>query len=268
MICFYNPLFVDVLILDPAFWYEDYPIALIGRRQSPINIATERCILNNKQMELSPGLTLSYPSLFSGLKVRNPKDDTYFGWRVDVPYDFGDQTGACFSTREASCSFLNSSLYISSAWRRTTQPSLQVGAIPWSLGEKLLVWFRAYYRRETLLCWGEFMFYQKHYCTCIAHGWPNWLANWLPSAYSFTLFIGIVNSIPRHDKLQFPKTDSPWLPFSSKRRKTLSPVPNWSPLKQFATWWLPSSIKVLPRPSRSHWTYSSSFLRIVLIGPT
>lgn len=79
-------------ISHPAFWYEDYPISLIGRRQSPINIATDHCILNSQQMKLSPELVLSYPASFNGLKVRNPKDDTYFGWRVDVPYDYADQT--------------------------------------------------------------------------------------------------------------------------------------------------------------------------------
>lgn len=80
-------------LIDPAFWYEDYPISLVGRRQSPINIASEKCILNNKQMKFSPELELSYPPLFGDLKLRNPKDTTYFGWRVDVPYDYGDQTG-------------------------------------------------------------------------------------------------------------------------------------------------------------------------------
>lgn len=76
----------------PAFWYEDYPISLIGRRQSPIHIATDQCILNNTHMHLKPELNLSYPSLFNGLQIRNPKDQSYFGWRVDIPYDFADKT--------------------------------------------------------------------------------------------------------------------------------------------------------------------------------
>ncbi|XP_027206154.2 carbonic anhydrase 7-like [Dermatophagoides pteronyssinus] len=74
----------------PALWYEDYPISLIGTRQSPINIRKEKCIANNQKLELPP-LKIEYPELFNGLRIRNPKDDTYFGWRVDIPYDFGDQ---------------------------------------------------------------------------------------------------------------------------------------------------------------------------------
>lgn len=44
-------------------------------------------------MHLKPELNLSYPSLFNGLQIRNPKDQSYFGWRVDIPYDFADKTG-------------------------------------------------------------------------------------------------------------------------------------------------------------------------------
>ncbi|KAH9398533.1 Phospholipase A2 crotoxin acid subunit CA [Tyrophagus putrescentiae] len=79
-------------ISHPAFWYEDYPISLVGRRQSPINILSEKCILNSKQMMFSPELVLSYPPSFCDLNIRNPKDHFYFGWRVDVPYDYGDKT--------------------------------------------------------------------------------------------------------------------------------------------------------------------------------
>ncbi|KAH7641188.1 Phospholipase A2 crotoxin acid subunit CA [Dermatophagoides farinae] len=77
-------------VSHPALWYEDYPISLIGTRQSPINIKKEKCIRNHQKLELPP-LQIQYPPIFNGLRIRNPKDDTYFGWRVDVPYDFGDQ---------------------------------------------------------------------------------------------------------------------------------------------------------------------------------
>jgi len=79
-------------ISHPALWYEDYPIALIGRRQSPINISTDKCILNDQHMKLPSELVLTYPSSIKGLRVRNPKDDTYFGWRADLPYDDRDKT--------------------------------------------------------------------------------------------------------------------------------------------------------------------------------
>lgn len=77
---------------DPALWYEDYPISLIGRRQSPISIKKNHCTLNNQNIQL-PNLNIEYPNLFNNLKIRNPKDNTYFGWRIDVPYDFGDKAG-------------------------------------------------------------------------------------------------------------------------------------------------------------------------------
>lgn len=83
------------IYIDPALWYEDYPISLIGTRQSPINIKKEKCIRNHQKLELPP-LQIQYPPIFNGLRIRNPKDDTYFGWRVDVPYDFGDQASMFF----------------------------------------------------------------------------------------------------------------------------------------------------------------------------
>ncbi|CAG2102450.1 unnamed protein product, partial [Medioppia subpectinata] len=67
----------------PEHWYADYPISLIGKRQSPINIATHECLLNNRDLELKP-LVIEYPKQFSGLVLKNPRDDKFYGWRVDV----------------------------------------------------------------------------------------------------------------------------------------------------------------------------------------
>lgn len=100
--------FTIIFYLDPAFWYEDYPISLVGRRQSPINILSEKCILNSKQMMFSPELVLSYPPSFCDLNIRNPKDHFYFGWRVDVPYDYGDKTGTdqyCHFVKLLTCTY-------------------------------------------------------------------------------------------------------------------------------------------------------------------
>ncbi|UXI20486.1 hypothetical protein NH340_JMT06429 [Sarcoptes scabiei] len=72
----------------PALWYEDYPISLIGCRQSPINIERQQCIENI----ILPELRIEHPPSISGLRLRNPMDQSYFGWRVDIPYDFGDKT--------------------------------------------------------------------------------------------------------------------------------------------------------------------------------
>lgn len=80
------------LFVDPTSWYDSYPIALVGKYQSPINIDTGKCIHNRDR--LSP-LILHYPLQFHNLRIRNPKDEIYFGWRVDVPYNSGDQTSEC-----------------------------------------------------------------------------------------------------------------------------------------------------------------------------
>ncbi|XP_054159774.1 carbonic anhydrase 7-like [Oppia nitens] len=64
-------------------WYTDYPISLIGKRQSPINIQTNKCLLNNRDLELKP-LIIKYPKELTDLVLKNPRDDKFFGWRVDV----------------------------------------------------------------------------------------------------------------------------------------------------------------------------------------
>jgi carbonic anhydrase len=74
----------------PELWYEDYPISLIGQRQSPINIITEDCVLNNRDLVLKK-LEIEYPPLFNGLILKNPRD-IFYGWRVDVPFNEADKT--------------------------------------------------------------------------------------------------------------------------------------------------------------------------------
>jgi carbonic anhydrase len=74
----------------PELWYEHYPISLIGQRQSPINIITEDCVLNNRDLVLKE-LEIEYPPLFNGLILKNPRD-IFYGWRVDVPFNEADKT--------------------------------------------------------------------------------------------------------------------------------------------------------------------------------
>ena len=125
---------------DPAFWYEDYPIALVGRRQSPINIRTNTCVRNNKELKLSPELQLDYPQLFHDLKLRNPKDDTFFGWRVDIPYNCGDKTckillAFCFDEFLVNCFCQLFRLN-----RRSVESQVQVDPVPRPLGKELFMW--------------------------------------------------------------------------------------------------------------------------------
>ena len=70
-------------LLGPELWYTSYPISLVGKRQSPINITTKDCLVNNRDLRLKP-LIIQYPKQFKGLVLKNPRDDKFYGWRVDV----------------------------------------------------------------------------------------------------------------------------------------------------------------------------------------
>ncbi|XP_054160533.1 carbonic anhydrase 2-like [Oppia nitens] len=71
----------------PQVWPQKFPIADSGRRQSPIDIETDKCLVVREQ----PGqneLTILYPTVFPELTVQN----SGYGWKVDIPEQLAKQS--------------------------------------------------------------------------------------------------------------------------------------------------------------------------------
>jgi carbonic anhydrase len=71
----------------PQVWPEKFPIASIGKRQSPIDINTTNCLMRNDSGDGNP-LKISYPQTFSGLTIQN----TGHGWKVDIPDQLAEKS--------------------------------------------------------------------------------------------------------------------------------------------------------------------------------
>ncbi|CAG2169552.1 unnamed protein product, partial [Oppiella nova] len=74
---------------SPQIWPQKFPIASTGKKQSPIDINTDNCLVVKGDTSGQNALKIIYPKTFPDISVQN----TGYGWKVDIPEELAIKTG-------------------------------------------------------------------------------------------------------------------------------------------------------------------------------